>query len=123
KSHKTVFRAFAPLLDKKQRVFGAAEIAQTLDSPSTIAAGYAQSEAGVAFITVGLIMFGTYLLFRYLVYRPLKLLLDAMSKAETGDLDVQTPVFAEDELGQVATKFNRMVSSLNEMTKEREKYQ
>lgn len=123
KSRKTIFRAFAPLIDKKERVFGAVEIAQALDSPWTIAAGYAQSEAGVAFVTVGLIMLATYLLFRYLVYRPLKLLLAAMAQAETGNLDVQAQVFVEDELGQVATKFNRMVSSLNEMTKEREKYQ
>ena len=120
---KADFRAFAPLLDKQQRIFGAIEIAQTLDSPWTIATGYAQSEASVAFATVILIMMSTYLLFRYLVYRPLKLLLSAMSQAETGNLDVQAPVFVEDELGQVATKFNLMVSSLNEMTKEREKYQ
>ncbi|MGI8469344.1 MAG: sensor histidine kinase [Pyrinomonadaceae bacterium] len=120
---KETFRAFAPITDKNGTVFGAVEIAQDLDRPWTIAAGYAQSEIWVALVTVLLIMAATYLLFRYLVYRPLKLLLDAMAQAETGNLSIQAPVFAEDELGQVASKFNRMVSSLDEVTKEREAYQ
>lgn len=120
---KQTFRAFAPIKSKTGEVFGAVEIAQDLARPQTIAAGYAQSEIGVAVVTVLLIMTATYLLFRYLVYRPLKLLLDAMSQAETGNLSVQAPVFAEDELGQAANKFNRMVSSLNEASKEREAYQ
>lgn len=120
---KEIFRAFAPLKNKNGTVFGAVEIAQDLDRPWTIAAGYAQSEIWVALVTVLLIMAAIYLLFRYLVYRPLKLLLDAMAQAERGNLSIQAPVFAEDELGQVANKFNRMVSSLDEVTKEREAYQ
>lgn len=120
---KNVFRAFAPLVEKNGRVFGAVEITQYLDSSWTIAAGYAQSEAGVAIAAVLLMLAATYLLFRYLIYRPLRLLLDAMAQAETGNLDVEAKVFSMDELGQVAHKFNRMVSSLNSMTKEREAYQ
>ena len=120
---KNIFRAFAPLVEKNGRVFGAVEITQYLDSSWTIAAGYAQSEAGVAIAAVLLMLAATYLLFRYLIYRPLRLLLDAMSQAETGNLAVEAKVFSMDELGQVALKFNRMVSSLNSMTKEREAYQ
>lgn len=120
---KETFRAFAPLKDKSGTVFGAVEIAQDLDRSWSIAEGYAQSEFWFALTTVLLIMTATYLLFRYLVYRPLKTLLDAMAQAEIGNLNVHAPVYAEDELGQVATKFNRMVSSLNEATKEREAYQ
>lgn len=122
-NRKTLFRSFAPLADKNGNLFGAVEIAQTLDSPWSIAAGYAQSEAGFALATILLIMFATYLLFHYVVYRPLKLLLDAMTQAETGNLTVRAAVFANDELGELATKFNRMVAALNEMTKEREAYQ
>lgn len=120
---KETFRAFAPLKGRTGTVFGAVEIAQDLDRPWTIAAGYAQSEFWVALITVLLIMTATYLLFRYLVYRPLKTLLDAMAQAETGNLDAHAAVYSEDELGQVATKFNRMVSTLSEATKERAAYQ
>lgn len=120
---RETFRALAPLKNKNGTVFGAVEIAQDLDRPWSIAAGYAQSEIWFALATVLLIMAATYLLFRYLVYRPLKMLLDAMSQAEIGNLDVHAPVYAEDELGQVAAKFNRMVSSLNEATKDREAYQ
>ena len=120
---KETFRAFAPLKSKTGKVFGAVEIAQDLDRPWTIAAGYAQSEIWVALVTVLLIMTAIYLLFRYLVYRPLKMLLDAMAQAEAGNLDVHAPVYSADELGQVADKFNMMVSSLGEATKERERYQ
>lgn len=120
---KNVFRAFAPLIEKNGKVFGAVEITQYLDSSWTIAAGYAQSEAGVAIAAVLLMLAATYLLFRYLIYRPLKLLLSAMSQAETGNLAVEAKVFSADELGQVALKFNRMVSALSAMTKEREAYQ
>lgn len=123
KRGKGTFRAFAPIKNKNGEVFGAVEIAQDLDRPRTIAAGYAQSEIWVALLTVLLIMTATYLLFRYLVYRPLKTLLNAMAQAETGNLSIQAPVYSEDELGQVANKFNLMVSSLNEATKEREAYQ
>ena len=120
---KETFRAFAPLKNRAGKVFGAVEIAQDLDRPWNIAAGYAQSEIWVALVTVLLIMTAIYLLFRYLVYRPLKTLLDAMAQAEAGNLDIHAPVYSEDELGQVADKFNLMVSSLNEATKERERYQ
>ena len=120
---KPTFRAFAPIKNRAGNVFGAAEIAQDLDSPWTIAAGYWQSEASVAVLTVLLIMGATYLLFRYLIYRPLKTLLYAMEQAEGGNLAAQAPVFTEDELGQLAGKFNRMVSALYEIAKEREAYQ
>lgn len=122
-TNKPAFRAFAPIKNPSGKVFGAVEIAQDLDSPQTIAAGYAKSEIWVAVLTVLLIMTATYLLFRFLVYQPLKLLLDAMQQAESGNLSVQTPVSTEDELGQVAAKFNRMVSALNEANKERQAYQ
>jgi signal transduction histidine kinase len=120
---KPTFRAFAPIKNRAGNVFGAVEIAQDLDSPWTIAAGYWQSEMSVVVLTVLLIMVGTYLLFRYLIYRPLKALLYAIEQAEAGNLAVQTPVFTEDELGQLAGKFNRMVSVLNEVSQEREAYQ
>jgi two-component system, NtrC family, sensor kinase len=117
------FRAFAPIRGRQGIVFGAVEIAQDLDSPWSIAAGYAQSEIEVAIVTVILIMAATYLLFRYMVYRPLRLLLNAMSQAESGNLAIQAPVFSADELGQVAAKFNLMVASLSEAGREREAYQ
>lgn len=120
---KTVFRVFAPLREANGKVFGAVEVAQTLDSPWTIAAGYAQSQLGLAIAAVFLITLATYLLFRYLVYRPIELLMYAMRRAEAGDLDARAPVFADDELGKVAARFNRMVAALNEMTNERKAYQ
>ncbi|CAN5246055.1 hypothetical protein BH10ACI1_BH10ACI1_11610 [soil metagenome] len=120
---KNTFRVFSPLRNFNGQLLGAVEIAEPLDSPWTIAAGYAESVIGFTLLTVTLMILGIYLMFRYLVNNPITSLLNAMAQAETGNLAVQADIFAEDELGKVASKFNVMVSSLNEMTAEREKYQ
>ena len=120
---KTVFRSFAPLRDRDGRTFGAVEVVQVLDSPWSIAIGFAQSEALLAVLAVLLIFLTTYLLYRYMVYRPIGLLTSAMERAESGDLNVQAIVHGGDELGKVIAKFNQMVAALNEMTREREAHQ
>jgi len=47
-------------------------------------------------------------------------LLKAMSRAETGSLDVAVPAPAQDEFGRLATGFNRMIERIRELTRERE---
>jgi two-component system, NtrC family, sensor kinase len=65
----------------------------------------------LAIVTVTLIV---YFLFKYLVYTPLDNLLVAMSKAERGDLAIEVPVAAQDELGLLTSQFNRMAEQLNQ---------
>jgi two-component system NtrC family sensor kinase len=119
----TIFRALAPLREANGKIFGAVEVTQTLASPWSIAAGYAESEIGLAAAAVVLITITVYVLFRLLIYRPIGLLTSAMEQAESGNLSVQAPISAHDELGKVIAKFNRMVAALHEMTKEREAHQ
>jgi signal transduction histidine kinase len=120
---RPVFRSFAPLREKDGKIFGAVEVVQFLDSPSSIALGFARSEGLLAVLAVILIFLTTYLLFRYMVYRPIGILTTAMERAERGDLDVQAESSGSDELGRMIAKFNRMLAALSEMTKEREAHQ
>jgi signal transduction histidine kinase len=64
-----------------------------------------------------------YLLFSQVIYRPLDDLVKTMAQAETGNLEVKASVRANDEIGQLATGFNNMVTRLQAMTAERAKHQ
>src|SRR5262245_6443227 len=77
----------------------------------------------MALTAVALITLGTYLLFRRLVYQPLDRLINAMSRAKTGDLEAQVPASAADEIGVLTDEFNSMIRQVREMTREREAQQ
>jgi signal transduction histidine kinase len=61
-----------------------------------------------------------YFLFSQVVYKPVEDLLQTMSEVRSGNLEVSTPVRAQDEFGQLAISFNHMISRLRVMTAERE---
>jgi two-component system sensor histidine kinase YesM len=49
--------------------------------------------------------------------RPVREVIHYMSKAESGNLDMQVPVHSKDELGQLARGFNRLLDRLGEFIK------
>ncbi|MEI6047221.1 MAG: HAMP domain-containing protein, partial [Chloroflexota bacterium] len=68
---------------------------------------------------VGLLLMATLivlLIFPYLFYssftRPLQLLLQGVKKVDQGDFEVEVPIRALDEIGQLARSFNNMVVSI-----------
>jgi signal transduction histidine kinase len=61
-----------------------------------------------------------YLLFVYFFRRPARDIVHAMARAEAGDLSVRSVVRREDELGEIARGFNRMIDELSERDYERE---
>lgn len=65
--------------------------------------------AGTAFVLVILVL---NLLLSRLVVAPVRRVMDAMSQASTGDLQVRLPVTSRDEVGTMADAFNRMVGDL-----------
>jgi two-component system, NtrC family, nitrogen regulation sensor histidine kinase NtrY len=65
--------------------------------------------AGTAFVLVLLVL---NLLLSRLVVAPVRRVMDAMSQASTGDLQVRLPVVSRDEVGTMADAFNRMVGDL-----------
>jgi signal transduction histidine kinase len=105
------------------RPSGAVEIVERFDSIWSVAFRYVKNVVWLSLIAIVMIMLGTYLLFRQLVYRPIDRLLLAMSRAKAGDLATQVPVSATDELGLLTQGFNSMISQVREMTEEKEAQQ
>ncbi|HEV8135395.1 MAG TPA: ATP-binding protein [Pyrinomonadaceae bacterium] len=114
-----LYRVFATIFEGGKPT-GAVEIVERFDSIWSIAFRYVKSVVWMSLVTVVLIMLGTYLLFRHLVYQPIDELLGAMSRAKAGDLEARVPVHSNDELGLLSQEFNSMLGQVRDMTKERE---
>lgn len=114
------YRAFAPYF-KKGHVAGAVEVVERLDDIPDLVKLYSQSATLVALVALTLLTTATYLLFRQVIYRPMKRLLYAMARAKAGSLKVSLPVSSRDEFGRLSLGFNRMIGHIREMTEEREK--
>lgn len=118
----SLYRVFAPVTEQG-RVSGAVEVVERLDSVPSLARSLAKYAVVIALMAVVLMTLGATLMFRHLVYRPVELLLEAMRRAEGGELDAQAPIKTRDEMGRLAAGFNRMLGRLREMTAEREAQQ
>ncbi|MCX7752247.1 MAG: ATP-binding protein [Blastocatellia bacterium] len=57
-----------------------------------------------------------HLLFRRLIYRPIRTILDTMHHAETGDLRARVPVTSQDEMGTLSLGLNALLARVQEMT-------
>src|SRR5262249_19259473 len=62
-----------------------------------------------------------YLLFNYFFRRPVKEILQAMTKTRGGALSTRAPICRDDELGAVADGFNKLMDDIEERSHEREK--
>lgn len=62
------------------------------------------------------------LFFRGSLIKPLDELLDGVKKVNRGDLTVKVPVFVQDEIGYLATSFNKMVDSIREAKEQLQDY-
>jgi two-component system, NtrC family, sensor kinase len=72
---------------------------------------------GLAIVAITLI---TYFLFRHLVYQPIDRLLLSMAKAEGGNLAPENNQQAPDEIGLLASRFNRMLYRIRQITSQLE---
>src|SRR5262245_17471043 len=113
------YRVFAPIMEQA-RLYGVAEVTERLDNIPSIVTRFAQTALLLALVAIILTTVAVYALFRRLAYRPMSELLEAMSRAEAGSLDVAVPARSQDEFGRLATGFNRMIERIRELTRERE---
>jgi signal transduction histidine kinase len=113
------FRTFAPYY-KSGQLAGAVEVVERLDAIPDLVKLYSQSASLIVLMAVVLLTAATYLLFRQMIYRPMKRLLYAMARAKAGSLKARAPVLARDEFGRLSEGFNRMIDRVSEMTRERE---
>lgn len=102
-----------------QSVVGAVGVqVEVSDAKSLASKMTRQAFTALALMVLGIAIV-TYLIFKRLVYEPIDTLLGAMTKAESGDLSVKAPERAEDEIGLLTTRFNRMVDRLSAYTEDR----
>jgi two-component system, NtrC family, sensor kinase len=121
-ANKSLYRVFVPIT-AQGRLSGAVEIAERFDSNWSVALRYARKTFWMSLVAILLITLGNYLLFRQLVYSPIGHLLGAMSRAKAGDLEVNVPPRAADELGLLSNEFNSMIRQVRDMSREREAQQ
>ncbi|MBS1797538.1 MAG: HAMP domain-containing protein [Acidobacteria bacterium] len=119
-SNEPLYRIFTPIVIKN-KLWGAVEVVERLDTVSTIAMRYAGNLVWIVVATILLMTAAFYLLFQNLVYEPLEKILSAMDTAKTGNLSAEiTENLKQDEFGRVSANFNSMMSQIREMTAERE---
>jgi signal transduction histidine kinase len=71
---------------------------------------------GGVIASVGLL----YLIFIYFFRKPVKDIVQTMNEARHGDLTARTPVYRDDELGEIAAGFNQMMDEITNRSRERE---
>ena len=77
---------------------------------------------GLSGTTFVLLLLVLNLLLSGIVLTPVRRVLEAMSRAAKGDLDVRLPVHSRDEIGTMAVSFNSMVTELEASKREVEDY-
>lgn len=116
------YQVIAPITEQGH-VRGAVELVEVLDGIPSIVKFYTRTAGWLALAAVVLTTLAIYLLFRYLVYRPMEELLQAMGRVKEGSLDVQAPISTQDEFGRLAMGFNQMLERIRGLTREREAQQ
>lgn len=114
--------ALAPIIVRsrlQEGVIGAVGILVEVSESKSLASRMNRQTLGALGALLLLITLTTYLLFKHLVYDPVDTLLDAMRRAESGDLSVSVPMRRKDEIGFLTERFNRMVERLREHAEER----
>src|SRR5215470_5451091 len=117
-----VIYAAAPIFDENKF-----QGAVSLTAPRS---QFSDLSSRVVTLTVALLAFAIisitallYLLFSQVLYKPVEDLLKVMYEVRTGNLEIEAPVRARDEFGQLSVSFNHMISRLREKTAERAAYQ
>lgn len=114
--------AVAPLVDNN-RITGAVSITIKRQPFSDLSQRLIWLTVALVAVAIFSITAVLYILFSQVLYRPVEQLLRTMSQVETGNLEITAPVPNNDEFGQLATGFNKMIHKLRLMTEERQRHQ
>ncbi len=98
----------------KLKVIGGVRVVSTLDEVQSYLMKKRDRAFILTFSSILIILITLTLLFRRLVGNPVQKLIEAMSRAERGDLEAETSIQSEDELGKLGRNFNRMLKTIRE---------
>jgi len=101
-------------LHSEARVIGGIRVVSTLNEAQSYLIKKRDRTFILTFSSILVILITLTLLFGRLVGDPIQKLIEAMSRAEKGDLEVETPIQSEDELGKLGRNFNRMLKTIRE---------
>lgn len=108
-----MLEAIVPLRSGKKFI-GAVRVASHYDEPQRYLGRKRVRAWILTFASIFIIFLTLALLFRKLVGKPLRNIIDAMASAENGNLEAQASILSQDELGELARNFNQMLKRIRE---------
>jgi signal transduction histidine kinase len=96
------------------RVVGGIRVVSTLDEAQSYLSKKRDRAVILTFSSILVILITLTVLFGKLVGDPIQKLVEAMSRAEKGDLEAEADIQSEDELGKLGRNFNRMLKTIRE---------
>jgi two-component system NtrC family sensor kinase len=101
-------------LHLETRVVGGIRVVSTLDEAQNYLSKKRERAMILTFSSILVILITLMILFGKLVGDPIQRLVEAMTRAEKGDLETEVYVQSEDELGKLGRNFNRMLKTIRE---------
>jgi signal transduction histidine kinase len=95
-------------------VVGGIRVVSTLDEAQSYLSKKKDRAVILTFSSILVILITLTVLFGKLVGDPIQKLVEAMSRAEKGDLEAEADIQSEDELGKLGRNFNRMLKTIRE---------
>jgi signal transduction histidine kinase len=96
------------------KVIGGIRLVSSLDEVQAFLGKKRDRAIILTFLSILVILVTLTILFGKLVGNPIQKLVEAMSRAEKGDLEAEAHLQSEDELGKLGRNFNRMLRTIRE---------
>ena len=106
----------------KEKIVGILTVANSLKEMDEEVSKVKRDALIIAIVTIGFMSSALGLLFMRIINRPITKLINAMRRAEAGDLNVRVDLKSKDEMGRLAESLNTMIEKLNLAKKEAEEY-
>lgn len=111
---ETQLEVIVPLHSIRKKVIGGIRIVSSLDEAQSYLSKKKRWTYILTLSSILLILGMLTLFFKKLVGNPIQKLVEAMNRAEKGDLEAETSILSRDELGEMGRHFNRMMKTIRE---------
>jgi signal transduction histidine kinase len=109
----TQLEVIVPLHSRK-KVIGGVRVVSSLDEAHSYLSKKKRWTYILTLSSIFLILVMLTLFFKRLVGNPIQKLVEAMNRAEKGDLEVEATILSGDELGEMGRHFNRMMKTIRD---------